>query len=98
MAVWSVAGLGMGLAYSPLAVIVLGLAAPGREGMASSSIQLTDVLGTALGAGLVGAFVTFGDTHGWATRSALELAFPLTLAMAVVGLAATRRLPTTLPG
>ena len=98
VAVWSVAGLGMGLAYSPLAVVVLGLAAPGREGMASSSIQLSDVLGTALGAGLVGAFVTFGDTHGWATRSALELALPLTLAMALAGLAATRRLPTTLPG
>jgi MFS family permease len=95
---WSVAGFGIGLAYAPLSVTVLGLAEPGREGFASSSIQLADVLGTALGAGLGGAFVAFGDAQGWATRSALELAFPVTLAVAVAGIAAARRLPTTLPG
>jgi MFS family permease len=98
VASWSVAGFGIGLAYAPLSVTVLGLAEPGREGFASSSIQLADVLGVALGAGVVGAFVSFGDSAGWATRSALELAFPLTLAVAVAGLVAARRLPTTLPG
>jgi MFS family permease len=97
VASWSVAGFGIGLAYSPLSVTVLGLAEPGREGFASSSIQLADGLGTALGAGLGGVFVAFGDAQGWATRSALELAFPVTLAVAVAGIAAARRLPTTLP-
>lgn len=94
---WSMAGVGMGLAYSPLSVTVLGLAAPGREGTASSSIQLADVLGVALGAGLGGAFVALGDAQGWATRSALELAFPVTLVAALLGILAARRLPTTLP-
>lgn len=98
VAAWSIAGFGIGLAYSPLSVTVLGLAAPGREGAASSSIQLTDVLGTALGTGLGGAFVAFGDTQGWATRSALELAFAVTLAVAIAGIAAARRLPTAIPG
>lgn len=98
VAAWSIAGFGIGLAYSPLSVTVLGLAEPGREGAASSSIQLTDVLGTALGAGLGGAFVAFGDAHGWATRSALELAFAVTLAVAIAGVAAARRLPTAIPG
>jgi MFS family permease len=98
VAVWSVAGFGMGLAYSPLSVTVLGLAEPQRQGSASSSLQLTDVLGTAIGAGLVGAVVAFGEARGWETRSALELAFPMTLAMALAGLAASRRLPTILPG
>jgi MFS family permease len=98
VASWSVAGFGIGLAYSPLSVTVLGLAEPGREGFASSSIQLADGLGTALGAGLGGVFVAFGDAQGWATRSALELAFPVTLAVAVAGIAAARRLPATLPG
>ena len=79
---WSMAGFGIGLAYSPLSVTVLGLAAPGREGTASSSIQLADVLGVALGAGLGGAFVALGEAQGWATRSALELAFPVTLVAA----------------
>jgi MFS family permease len=98
VAAWSIGGFGIGLAYAPLAVTVLGLAEPGREGTASSSLQLTDVLGTALGTGLAGAFVALGDARGWATRSALEMAFAMTLAVALVGLAAARRLPTTLLG
>ncbi len=95
---WSTAGFGIGMAYSPLSVTVLGLAAPGREGTASSSIQLADVLGVALGTGLGGAFVALGEAQGWVTRSALELAFPVTLLVAVLGIFAARRLPTTLPG
>lgn len=98
VASWSVAGFGIGLAYSPLGVTVLGLAEPGRQGVASSSIQLTDVLGTSLGAGLGGAFVALGDAEGWATSSALALAFPVTLIVALLGILAARRLPTTLPG
>jgi MFS family permease len=97
IAVWSLAGLGIGLAYSPLSVTVLGLAEPGKEGSASSSLQLTDVLGVALGTGLGGAFVAFGDANGWATRSALELVFASTLAVAVAGIFAARRLPAALP-
>jgi MFS family permease len=94
---WAMAGFGIGLAYSPLSVTVLGLAAPGREGTASSSIQLADVLGVALGAGLGGAFVALGEAQGWATRSALELAFPVMLLAALLGIFAARRLPTALP-
>ena len=71
---------------------------PAREGVASSSIQLADVLGVALGTGLGGAFVALGESQGWATSSALAIAFPITLAAAVVGIFAARRLPTTLPG
>ena len=98
IAAWSMAGFGIGLAYSPLSVTVLGLAEPGTEGTASSSIQLADVLGIALGAGLGGAFVALGDSQGWATSTALAIAFPITLAAAVIGIFAARRLPTTLPG
>lgn len=95
--VWSVAGFGTGLAYAPLSVTVLGLAQPGREGAASASLQLSDVLGTSLGTGVSGAFVALGDSGGWALRSALTLAFAVTLAAAVVGLLAARRLPPALP-
>jgi MFS family permease len=98
LAAWSVAGFGIGLAYSPLSVTVLGLAEPARQGVASSSLQLSDVLGVALGTGLSGAFVALGESQGWATRSALELAFLVTFGAALVGMAAARRLPTTLPG
>ena len=95
--VWGIAGFGIGLAYSPISVVVLGLAAPGREGSASASVQLCDVLGVSLGTGATGAFVALGTSQGWATRSALEPAFALSLAVAVVGVLAARRLPRALP-
>jgi MFS family permease len=95
---WTMAGFGIGMAYSPLSVTVLGLADRGREGEASAGIQLADVLGVALGTGLGGAFVALGEAQGWATSSALALAFPVSCAAAVAGLVASRRLPTTLPG
>ena len=73
------AGFGIGMAYSPLSVTVLGLAEPGREGEASSSIQLADVLGVALGTGLGGAFVALGESQGWETSRALAFVFPIDL-------------------
>ena len=78
IAAWTMAGFGIGMAYSPLSVTVLGLAEPGTEGVASSSIQLADVLGVALGTGLGGAFVALGESQGWETSSALAFAFPIT--------------------
>jgi MFS family permease len=95
--VWGVAGFGIGLAYSPISVTVLGLADAGREGFASASVQLCDVLGTALGTGAGGALVALGDAQGWATRSALGLAFATTTVVAVLGVLAARRLPAVLP-
>jgi MFS family permease len=97
IAVWSLAGAGVGLSYAPLSVTVLGLAEPGREGSASSSLQLSDVLGVSLGTGVGGAFVALGESQGWAVRSALELSFAVTLAVALAGIAAARRLPAALP-
>ena len=67
VAAWTIAGLGMGLSYAPISVTVLGTAEPGQEGRASASLQLTDVLGVALGTGLGGVFVALGDGRGWAT-------------------------------
>ena len=55
------AGFGMGTAYSPLSVVTLGEAAVGGEGAASTALQLSDVLGVALGTGVAGAFVAFGE-------------------------------------
>jgi len=95
--VWSLAGLGTGLSYSPLSVTVLGLAEPGREGAASAALQLSDVLGVSLGTGAGGAFVAIGDSSGWALRSALTLTFAVTVTVATLGVLAARRLPAQLP-
>ncbi|HET6954683.1 MAG TPA: MFS transporter [Acidimicrobiales bacterium] len=98
VAAWSVGGLGMGLSYAPISVTVLGTAAPGQEGRASASLQLTDVLGVSLGTGMAGVFVALGDGRGWATGSSLTIAFVVTLAAALGGVAAAGRLPRSLPG
>jgi MFS family permease len=54
---WGVAGLGMGLAYSTLSLVVLETAPAQQQGSASSSMQLSSVLGSALGTGLGGVIV-----------------------------------------
>jgi MFS family permease len=97
VAAFGLASLGMGLSYAVLSVTVLGTAAPGQEGRASASLQLTDVLGVSLGTGLAGVIVALGDGRGWATGSSLTIAFAMTLAVAVGGVVAAGRLPRALP-
>jgi MFS family permease len=89
---WGIAGLGQGLAYSPLTLVTLAEAEPGREGAATASLQLTDVLGTALGTGAGGAIVAVGLAAGWSRRAALGIVFALMFAAAVLALVAAARL------
>ncbi len=72
---WTVAGFGIGIAYSPISLTALGWARPGNEGRVSASVQLCDVLGTALGTGVAGAAVAIVHQHGGAARLGLGLAF-----------------------
>jgi MFS family permease len=92
---WTVAGLGIGLAYAPITLLMLREAPQGREGWASASLSLADVLGTAIGIGLGGAAVTAATAHGWPLADGVRIAFALAGA-GVLGLAlASRRLPLT---
>jgi len=75
-------GLGMGLAYTPLSVLTLAEAAPGGEGRATSALQMSDILGVALGTGLAGVLVNLGDRWGLATRTPLLGVFALATVMA----------------
>lgn len=90
---WSLAGLGIGLAYSPISLMALRQAPAGRDGWASASLNLSDVLGTALGAGVAGAAVVVGTERGLSTSSAVAVAFALAGLAALAGIALTRRLP-----
>ena len=92
LAAWTVAGLGMGLAYAPLSLMMLRHAPPGREGRASASLNLADVLGTALGIGVGGAAVAAGA--GRNLPLGIAAAFAASAAVGVVALMVTRRLPT----
>ena len=93
VAAWTAAGAGMGLAYAPISLLMLAQAPPGREGWASASLNLTDVLGTAIGIGVGGAAVAAAVRSGRPVAAGVAIAFAAAAAAAVAGLAITRRLP-----
>jgi MFS family permease len=93
IAAWTVAGLGMGLGYAPLTLMTLKAAPPGREGWATASLNLADVLGTALGIGLGGAAIALAARAGWAISTGAAAAFGIAAAAGVAALAVSRRLP-----
>jgi MFS family permease len=93
LAAWSLAGCGIGLAYSPLSLLALHEAPAGRDGWTSASLNLADVLGTALGAGVAGAAVVVGGDRGLSSASAVTVAFAIAGFVALLGVALTRRLP-----
>jgi len=90
---WTVAGLGMGLSYAPITLMMLKEAPPGREGWASASLNLADVLGTAMGIGLGGAAIALAAQAGWPLAAGVAVAFGIAAAAAVAALAISRRLP-----
>ena len=91
LAAWTLAGLGMGLAYAPLSLMMLRNALPGQEGQASASLNLADVLGTAIGIGVGGAAVA--ATAGGDLRPGITAAFAVAAAVGLVALAFAGRLP-----
>ena len=100
---WILAGCGMGVMYSAVTLVVLRRSRPSEQGSATSSLQLADILGTALGVGAGGAITAAGtraggDALGWA----LGATFLLTAVVAALGALASGRLgharPTESPG
>jgi hypothetical protein len=89
VAAWTVAGLGMGLGYAPLSLLMLREAPPGREGWASGALTLSDTLGTALGIGIGGTAVAAAAS----LRSGVLIAFALAAGVGLASLAVIRRLP-----
>ncbi len=90
---FGIAGLGMGLAYAPLTLIVLREAPSGEQGAASSALSLFDSLGTALGIGVTGALVAASVRAGAGPAPGLAVGFAVAVAVGLVGLALSRRLP-----
>ena len=91
LAAWTGAGLGMGLAYAPLSLLMLRQAPPGQEGQASASLNLADTLGTAIGIGAGGAAVA--ATTAGHLGLGIAVAFAVAAAMGIATLVVTRRLP-----
>ena len=97
---WTVAGFGIGMAYAPISLLMLRAAPAGREGWASASLSLADVLGTAFGIGAGGAAVAAATAHGWPLAAGVALAFAIAGAGAIGLSLVSGRLPrsVTEPG
>ena len=93
----AVCGLGMGTAYSPLSVVALECAEPGREGAATSALQLNDILGVALGTGMAVVIVTVGDRAGAERLTSMATVFLVAATMAVVVALLSGRLSGPMP-
>ena len=93
IAAWTVAGLGMGMAYAPTTLYMLSEAPPGREGWASASLNLADVLGSAIGIGVGGAAIGAAVRFGWPLPAGLAATFALDTAAGIAALAISGRLP-----
>ena len=89
---WGLGGFGMGLSYSSISAATLARAEPGREGAATSSLQLVDSLGVALGTGLAGAVVAAHGSGGPEVRAALRIVWIVSVAVALVGASLAGRL------
>ena len=84
---WTVAGFGIGMAFSPLTLVVLREAPPGREGVSSAALSFMETVGIAAGTGLGGIAVATADS----TRTGIAVAFALAFVSASVGVALSPR-------
>jgi MFS family permease len=91
-------GLGMGMAYTMLSVVTLDEAAIGSEGEASSALQMSDILGVALGAGLAGVLVSLGDRMDLEPWVALAAVFVMAALMGAAVLLLSPRLSRAVAG
>ena len=93
---WIVAGLGMGLGYQSLALVVIGGGDSdeidgGPAGSTVAARQIFDTLGTATGTGVAGAIVAVATASAASTRSALTVTFVLMIGVALFGAAVSGR-------
>ncbi len=93
IAAWTVGGFGIGLSYAPTTLLTLSQAPAGREGWATASLSLADVLGSALGIGAGGAAISAAARFGWSLSAGVYAAFAFAAAAGVLALAVTGRLP-----
>jgi MFS family permease len=90
---WTIAGLGMGLAYATLSLVVLETAPKGQEGSAAASLQIASVLGSGLGTGIGGALIASLGAGQNLMGPALTIQFVAMVGILALGVFTARRLP-----
>ncbi len=93
--VWSIAGLGIGIAYSSISLTVLRHAPAGSEGATAASMQLTDVLGNALGTGIGAVAVAAAVASLGSALVGVAVTDVMAGAVAIAGIFVASRLRTT---
>jgi MFS family permease len=93
---WGIAGLGIGMAYSSISLTVLRHAPAGSEGATASSMQLADILGSALGIGLGAVAVAAAVAGLGGPLVGVAVTDGMAWALAIAGVFVASRLrPTT---
>src|SRR5882762_5348412 len=92
---WGIAGLGIGMAYSSISLTVLRHAPAGSEGAAASSMQLADILGTALGTGIGAVAVAAAVASGGSAVVGIAITDGLAGVLAIAGVFIASRLRPT---
>lgn len=90
---WAIAGLGMGLAYSMLVLLMLETSAPGEAGFSSAALQLMFTLGTAYGAGIGGAVVAVSERGAIGLAGAIGIVFAIMAVVALLAFGVAWRVP-----
>ena len=90
---WGIGGLGMGLAYSTISLVVLETAPKDQVGSASASMELSSVLGTALGTGLGGVIIAFATSTGHSQSWGIAIIDAVVMAFIGLSCLAALRLP-----
>jgi MFS family permease len=89
---WGMAGAGIGLVYNTASIIVIQSAGKGEEGAASSSLEISDALGSALGTGLGGTAIAFGIRAHWPMAAGIGVAFLFMVVISFLTIGIARRL------
>ncbi len=89
---WTLAGLGMGIAFNIDNLLAIQSRTNYSAGQVSSSMQLTDSLGQALGAGFGGGAMTIATWAAWSTASGIGIIFALSVAVCALAMALSPRL------
>jgi predicted MFS family arabinose efflux permease len=72
---WVLVGIGCGVAFQAINLFVMGAARPGAEGRATSSVQLANTIGAAVGTTALGTLFNAGRDAGFAMAISLFLVF-----------------------
>jgi MFS family permease len=89
---WTLVGLGMGMSFNIDNLLAMQTETEHSAGMISSSMQLTDSLGQALGTGFGGAAMALASWAALGTPSAIGIIYATSVAICTVGMALNSRL------